>query len=1082
MTDKTPLIPSAAPTEQTATTTTQPPPTTTSHHVVFGANPTTGTTPPTTQNPTTTARGGKSIRSAREVQLIDPSLLSKTERGNPHALDATLVCRILETDPVIGLTEQRASELLREVGPNKLAEKDQETFLHKVWRQLRSVLILILIIAAIVSGALQEWAEFGLILGVVAINTVIGLVQEGKAERATAALKSMLSNEARVIRGGKNITIKAETLVPGDVVELRPGDMVPADLRLISVSNLAIEEAPLTGEAEPVVKNIKKVDFQTGLADRDCMAYSGTGVKTGKGTGVVVATGDTTQLGLINMMAATVEEKPTELQKQVDQFGWWVAIIIIPLAIASFLLAFFTGETVDPVTGQTLSTSQRAAESFVVAIAIAVAVVPEGLPAILSITLALGQHFMAQQKAIVKTLPAVETLGSVMVVCSDKTGTLTRNQMTVVGILTSKTDYKVTGIGYLPKEGTIVDPNNNNTEIVPTDSLSSTILTQVVLATDANSLTLSDNLEQVLTVGNPTEAAIVVSAWKAKVAVNTIRSSNPRLCEIPFDSEYKFMATYYNLKNEPLQGENKITMLVKGAPDRVFAKCSTQFIPSTGLSEPMNQQFWTDSAATFSDKGLRCIAFARAFVNKDIPVSELSNKNFVTEAEPFLDMLCVFAIMDPPRPECMEACKLAKNAGITVKMITGDHPTTATAIGRELGIVDEQHNMSLTGPDIDIMSREDLAKVVMKCNIYARASPENKIQIVRALQDNKQVCSMTGDGVNDAPALKAADIGVGMGITGTAVSKEAAAIILLDDNFATIITAVKEGRRVYDNLRKILIFNQPANFAQGGIVFFALAFQFAEIPLTAIQILYVNLVTSVSLGLFLAMEPAEKDIMSRPPRRPGKRLAGRMFLWRCFWVAVVMICFCLGSFIWVGTLPENTWPSNVCTAYNCTNPTTNVTYGTFFSQVLSKQRAVTMSVLVFAEIGYSLNCRFLVETSITPKIFFGNWVAWACIFFMASAQVFLIYVPGINSFFAMSPIAGPEWGIILLFGVLTFLLVEIEKALIIPVWRPYISPLLFPKTGKEQESKPVKPLPAEKLHGGSMRALSPEELAEVNDV
>lgn len=1073
----------------------------------------------------------RSLRSARD----HPGVLRESARDTnmAHAVGADVVMRLLMVREKEGLSSTYATEVLQRIGPNRLAEKQRERFFHKVWRQVRSVLILILVIAAIVAGALQEWAEFGLIIGVVIINTMIGLIQEGKAERATAALKAMLSPKATVMRDGSIVTVDAESLVPGDLCHLKLGDLVPADLRLVAVSGLEIQEAMLTGESKPVRKVPTKVSANAPLALRKNMAYSGTLVQEGTGHGVVVATGDATELGKINQLVGEVAEKPTNLQLQLDQFGRWIGLIIFPLVVASFLLQYFTG-----------SHAGDARESFIVAVAIAVAVVPEGLPAILSITLALGQSFMASKKAIVKTLPAVETLGSVAVVCSDKTGTLTKNEMTVVAVQTSRRAVAVEGVGYSPKGGRVIDrvdalgrPVSSNTvagrgDDSPPDARLAALARDLVMCTDESALSLASDGQTVLSVGNPTEAALVCLAAKLGVVdAKAARAGRPRFAAIPFNSEHKFMATYHLSSTDP---EAKLEMYVKGAPDRVIERCVTQWSDDIAdpaavgtATQPLDAPRWTKAVTDLSSQGLRCIAFARATIDRSsASKEELSNKAYLTSSKPFLTLCAVFAIMDPPRPECIEAIKCAHRAGIVVKMITGDSPNTALAIARMLGIADRDHPDVLTGPEIDNMmttivntsssrgtsrsprphtqplpspppqsssselhprrerSTEPVAKtmrptsdgavrkpeleaLILSTNVFARASPTNKIEIVRALQARNQICSMTGDGVNDAPALRAADIGVAMGVTGTPVAREAAKIVLQDDHFATIIVAVKEGRRVYDNLRKILIFNQPANFAQGGVVFFALAFQFQDVPLTAIQILYVNLVTSVTLGLFLAVEPAEVDVMDRPPRRPGKRLIGRLFLWRCVWVSVVMIAFVLGSFYWVGVM-QGAYPP----AGSTLPPDfANVTY----PAILGRQRAQAMNTLVFAEVAYSLNCRFLVESSAHPRVLRGNRTAWFCVVLMGALQCFTLYVPGVNAFFSQGPIGGDQWGITILFAVCLFGLVELEKALIVPVWRPYIQPWLFPSSPDVQEPKPVRPFEATALQGASLRGVPLDE-------
>ena len=971
----------------------------------------------------------KSSLEANVVSAVNEEKMNENEEEieirpqNAHALTWEQVAELLETNAEKGLSRTEAQSRLEKFGTNNLAEAPPEPFWHKLFRQINSILIYILLVAAAIAAGFQQWAECGLILGVIAINVTIGLIQEGKAERATAALKAMLSSKANVIRDGVRTEINAEYVVPGDVVFIESGNRVPADIRLISVSNLAIQESILTGESLPVNKKTIKLESKLALGDRKNMAFSATSCIKGQGCGIVVSTGNFTEIGKINQSVSEVKEQRTQLLRQIDAFGIWIGLMVLPIAIASFLLAFFSPKTQYDV-----------ANAFIEAVAIAVAIVPEGLPAVITITLSLATSHLARHHAIVKALPSVETLGSVTVICSDKTGTLTKNEMTVVEARTAKNLYKVHMVGYDPVGGKVTIADEKETPLEFADD--PTFLEMVkggVLCNDSRlEIKVVKDTNFVNPIGDPTEVALCTLSEKVFIHVDEIRKKYPRIGVIPFESEHKFMCTFH----AHLTDSDSVIVYVKGAPDRLVNRCSQQ--NASPNIETISTEFWQVQAAELSEKGLRCLAICTATIPKsELPHALAQGAAFITEAnQPFLSFLGIAAIMDPPRQECVDAIKEAHSAGIVVKMITGDHPGTAKAIAKQLGILEEQQSMIMTGPEMNDMSIEQLREVVLKCNVYARAAPENKISIVRALQAERQVCSMTGDGVNDAPALRAADIGVAMGITGTDVSKDAAKMILTDDNFATILVAVKAGRTVWDNLRKILIFNMPASFAQGGVVFFALCLQWQTVPLSAIQILYVNMITAATLGLMLAVEPPEVDIMQRPPRKQNARLIGSFFYWRSFFVGVVFIVFVLGSVAWLNVISS---PYTVTQTENVTFEGivyVNSTNITVYAASEGLQHAIALNTLVFCETTYAFNCRFLQKSSLHYRVFFGNSLAWVCAFLMIGLQFMITYIPGLNAFFSMEDgMTGPAWGITILFAVLSFLVVEFEKFL-----QPYLGP------------------------------------------
>ncbi|KAG1675876.1 hypothetical protein FOA52_001533 [Chlamydomonas sp. UWO 241] len=981
--------------------------------------------------------------------------------------DSAAVCDEMDTTSDEGLTEKEAEARLALYGPNALTPPRKPGFFAKLWSQLNNVLIFILLAAAVVVAGLQEWIEFGLIVGVVSVNVLIGMIQEGKAEKAAEKIKAMLSSNAVVCRDGKRYTIEAERLVPGDVIIIKSGDRLPADVRLLEVNNLQVQEAMLTGESHPISKNLKPVKAESALGDRKCMAFSATTVSAGQGKGVVVATGDNAEIGKINTLVSQVETTRTNLLIQMEILGRWLAVIVVVIAVAAFLLAL-------------LHADEGFTSSFESAVAIAVAMIPEGLPALVTIVLALGTKKMADNKAIIRQLPCVETLGSLTVICSDKTGTLTKNEMTVVAMQSSSNRYDVTGVGYDPtgfvslKGAQVCGESHVGVQVL----LEGTLLCN---DSDLNIATNAAGREVFTPNGAPTEVALITASIKVGLDPAGLRRTKPRVGACPFESEHKFMATVH-------QDGNKRVIFVKGAPDRLLTMCIGQLrsdSPADAAAngrvdwDPLNTPYWVRQQEELAARGLRVLALCRAELG---PEEDATGFTPVTlqARPPFLGLVGLVAILDPPRPEAIEAVKVAHTAGITVKMITGDHALTGLAIGRMLNIAGSE--LVITGPEIDRMSDRRLRSLVNDCNIFARASPENKLRIVKALQtgpgytgpldgdDNdddgpevdeegkpvvggRQVVAMTGDGVNDAPALKAADIGVAMGITGgcgwgvecgvwsvgssgnarpptqppnhahthtcthtgTDVSKEAAKMVLADDNFATIVVAVKEGRRVWDNLRKILLFNLPVNFAQGMCIFWAYVIGFQNAPLTAIQVLYVNMVTALTMGLMLAMEPAEDDIMSRPPRRPGKRLLGKLILWRCFFVSTLLDILVLGMYGWA--LSDG--------------------------RGLNKARAEAFNTLVFGEIGYSVTTRFIKHPTFHPRVFRGNVFVYLSIAVTAGLQGMFTYVPGLQWFMDVPDgMDALQWARVMVCMVVVYVIVEVEKALVDPLLMPLVRPLI----------------------------------------
>ena len=902
------------------------------------------------------------------------------------------------------------------------------------------------------------------------LNTTIGIIQEGSAEKAADALKAMLSSDALVVRDGKDVKVPADEIVPGDMVKLSLGDRVPADLRMTEVSNLAALEAALTGEAVPIDKTVDAIDAgsdpnSTPLGDRHNMCFSATLVSSGSALGLVIATGDNTEIGTINALVSKVEKKKTNVLEQIDTVSKWLAVFIAITALATWNVAFFI-------------TDENGIDALSTALVCAVAMIPEGLEAIVTMTYAWAVSNMAKQNAIIRALPAVETLGSVTTICSDKTGTLTKNEMTLTAFVTSEKRYKfdVDASGRTPTNfvvdndylSTRADPSKymkasdiikngpsasrksgrgknksfgfgitksmhpSNEDETPTPATAAESTTAPAATPSASKgsgespetaylrkalgggilcskCSLGENGGRKGEIGNPTELSILRAAYFGDVDVTAVKNSAPIVAEVPFSSEYKFMATVHKpvAENDGTAYMDKLIAHVKGAPDRMIPLCKYQakngsFDPDD--LEPCDKDYWIEQIAILSSHGLRVLALTRGFLDQDaVKPGEQLGPEFVQErGEPWLTIVGLCAIMDPPRPECVDAIKIAHGAGVRVAMITGDHKDTALAIGGMLGLVDQEHSEAITGPELDAMSDDELRVAAPKYNVFARASPQNKIRIVKALQAEGEVCGMTGDGVNDAPALKAADMGVAMGKEGTDVAREASEMILADDNFATIVSAVREGRVVWDDLQKVLLVNTPINNAQGMSVLFGLLFGLDEAPLSAIQVLYCNLICAVTLGFVCAVEPAEDGIMDQPPRRVGKRLIGRFLLLRIVIGTIILVACTVGSVFWAKDMDYD----------------------------LEETRSQALNVLSFGAISVTMSARFARKSAFHPRTFFGNPLAWWSYSIMAGLQVFITYTPGLNDqIFTMAPMDGTQWGIVVLFMAVVLVVMETEKSI-----------------------------------------------------
>ena len=955
-----------------------------------------------------------------------------------HAMEVADVCAALRTTTG-GLTKAAAAERLCEHGRNELTVGARRTCGRMVWDQVANITTAILITAAIAAGVFEEWIEVGFIIGVAVANVAIGAAQEGKAESATRSIAGMMASSALVLRGGRRHAVDAGTLVPGDVVVLAAGDSICADVRWFDASELVVMEAALTGESTGVTKTTGATAPDDLLADRTCMGYSGTLVSSGQGLGLVVATGDGAELGAINKLMADVKVVKTPLVEQVDAFGFRLSFVCIGVAFATFCVAYWGRD--EPLKA-----------AFAAAISCAVALIPEGLPTVVTITLALGVQHMAAEQAVVRQLPAVETLGSVTVICSDKTGTLTKNEMTVVAVRTSGGGMlRVTGAGFNPDgdvkelgEDAVADPRRsmlrqlllpavlcNDATLMPELSTDTQrmLVTQAVnlpLAQLSGALTLSlppapeispamghvraataavsasiarAASERFLRVtwevtGDPTEAALLALAMKAGINLRTqfmAVAGAPRLAALPFSSETKFMATVHDVAH-PVTGAKARVLMVKGAPDVILPRCAEQASADDAwVPERLDVERWEATCSSLAGEGLRVLALAWKILAPDACPSDAVAMDAVSG----LQLNCLVALVDPPREEAVRAVRTCHEAGIKVIMVTGDHAATARCVAGWLGI---DAGTVLTGHDLEEMNDAALASLVEKCHVYARTTPEHKLRIVRALQGHGHIVAMTGDGVNDAPALRQANVGVAMGMAGTAVAREAAKVVLLNDNFATLEAAVKQGRRTYDNLRKLVMFLLPTSVAQGVSISVAVFFGVAP-PLNAVQILFVNMITAATLGLVLAAEVAEPGVMLRPPRQQSEALVNRRVVLRTLVVGAAMIAAMLGQQEW-----------------------TLATGG-------STKRGTTMAMntLVISQCLYVVACRFGSTSSLTPQGFYGNPWLFAMVLLNAGVQCIITYAPGVQVVFGTEGLDGLEWLRVLGSAVIVFLLVEADK-------------------------------------------------------
>ncbi len=895
------------------------------------------------------------------------------ELGWWHAIEARDSFKLLDTRPE-GLSQAEAAERLINYGINTIVMARPLGPLRLLLRQLNSPLLFVLLASGGVALFLGKVTDGAVVLGVVALNAIIGFIQEYRAQKAITALGGMVPETATVRRYGSVAHIPAADIAPGDIVLLQSGDRVPADLRLLSVKNLQVDESALTGEAVPVAKQIGLVAEDAGLGDRTCMSYGGTMVTYGTAVGVVVATGGNTELGRISALLHQTEMLTTPLTRSMARVSLWLTFVILGVTSLLFGVGWLRGYSI--------------ADATVAAISLAVAAIPEGLPAIITIALAIGVRRMAKRRVIIRSLPAVETLGSTTVICSDKTGTLTRNEMTVEHIWTPQGTFRLSGVGYAPegrlvKDGVwIKSPPDEVMDVVRAGALC-----------NDSALRLSSNKRWV-SEGDPTEVALVVAARKLGLTEDDLSGQWPRVDTVPFESERQIMGTLHQTP------DGRQIILVKGAPEMVFQRCDTGF---TG-NQPSQVRLRV-AVEELASTGLRVLAMASKIV--DGPISQLEERH-LDGGFRFLGMQ---GMSDPPRQEAIAAMEECRQAGIKVKMITGDHAATAFSIGKQLGL--GQSGTVVTGGEIFGMSSEQLRITAASADIFARVAPEHKLRLISALQDSGEVVAMTGDGVNDAPALKRADIGVAMGITGTAVSRQASDMVLADDNFASIVAAVEEGRRVFDNLVKSLVFVLPTNIGEAlvilvAVMFFPVVGGHPTMPILPVQILWVNLVATVALALPLAFEAMEPNVMNRPPREPKAPILDAFVLTRTTYVALLLTAGAVGLFhLELGM---------------------GLRDGLDQATAMREAHTTAVTAIIAFQIFYVFSCRSLKRSVVSigmfsnPAVFFGVGA-------IVLLQLGFVYVPFMQHLFGSAPLGFNAWLRAFLVGAVVWPVVSVEKFL-----------------------------------------------------
>ncbi len=896
-----------------------------------------------------------------------------------HALEAADVLKQLGSSEN-GLDASEAHGRLEKTGPNLIEPQAGPSITQLIARQMKNPIVYLLMGAAVVAMTIGKMLDGLVVFGAVVINAIIGFIQEFRAGRAIDALSKMVPQTVSVVRSGKTQTIPSSNIVPGDVVRLASGDRVPADARIISARNLAIDEAALTGESVPVQKNTNVVADQSVVGDRQGMAFGGTVVTSGSAVAIIVSTGAATELGKISNLLREVTELQTPLTRSLASVGRILTMAVLAISLLLFVVSMVRNYPL--------------AESFLVAITLAVATIPEGLPAIITIALSIGVQRMAARNAIIRKLPSVETLGSTTVVCSDKTGTLTRNEMTVQELRTPISSYKLSGVGYEPRGQ--LSSTNGILANLPEDVRE--LLEGGVLCNDASvhqemrkKEEAGENESRWRMSGDPTEGSLIIAAMKVGINVDSVRSYWSRIDVIPFESEHKYMVTL----NKSPSGEHLLIM--KGAPEVVLSKLSDQNCAREMLAE----------AEKLASHGIRVLALARQ--------REYSGGSLHLDKIQKLEFLGMQGMIDPPRLEAIAAVKACHRAGVIVKMITGDHLGTATAIGDQLELRSKYAPGGITGIELEKLSGAELRQVVERNNIFARVAPEHKLKLVEGLQAEGQIVAMTGDGVNDAPALKQANIGVAMGITGTAASKEAADIVLADDNFASIAAAIEEGRRVYDNLIKSLAFVLPTNLGLGLILMVAVSlFPMMEVagqlvplmPMLPTQILWVNLVASVTLSFPLAFEEREPYAMNRPPRSPSEPILSRFVIVRTITVGALMCIGAVIMFLW---------------EYLARSPQQG------HEIALSQAQTMAVTTVVLFQVFYLLDCRSLVSPLHRIGLF-SNKMVFVGIASLLVLQAGFTYLPFMQTVFQTSPLKLESIGRSAMLAAIIIPVIGLEKA------------------------------------------------------
>lgn len=885
--------------------------------------------------------------------------------NNWHSLEKENVLEMLGGSED-GLSSTEANERLKRYGPNKLQEEKKPNPIIRFLMQFNNLLIYVLLIAAIVTAMLDHMMDTFVILGVVIINAIIGFMQENRAQNAMDAIKKMLAFHAVVLRDKNSQKVKSESLVIGDVVYMKPGDRVLADIRLLETHGLSAQESSLTGESVAVEKGVKKVAFDAALGDRSSMLFAGTTIATGEAKGVVVATADKTELGRISGMLRNVEVLTTPLVEQMNKFAKYLTIFILSFSI----LIFFIGHFIKGLEFK---------EAFMSVIGLFVAAIPEGLPAVLTITLAVGVQSMAKRNAIVRQLPAIETIGSVSVICSDKTGTLTQNEMMVSSIITDNATFKVEGSGYEPIGDIYL--NEDKVDIQKEEKLN--FLAKTSLLCSDSTLKKEGDFWKIE--GSPTEGALVTFAHKIGIYANDIRGAFKRNDKIPFDSKHKYMATL----NHSHDGESIIVL--KGAAEIIIKMSGFEYASKDKIGE-IKTQYWEEMAKQLASSGQRVLALAYKKVPNDKYTLDFS------DLKEGLILIALVGLIDPPRPEAIEAIKECYEANIDVKMITGDHLLTATAIGKTIGLKNCENVLS--GADIEKLSDEDLQSAVLKTDIFARTTPEHKLRLVKALQSHSKIVAMTGDGVNDAPALKRANVGIAMGKSGTEAAKESSEFVLTDDNFASIVSAIREGRRVYDNIKKVISWTLPTNASEASVIAVAIFFGML-MPITPIQILWANMITAVTLGIALAFEEEDKNIMRRRPRAIYEPILNKVLVWHIVYVTILFLLAVFGAFY----------------------------YAMQTGETIEYARTLALNVLVFLEIFHLFYIRNSNIIDLRLNDILANKIVWSAVLVIFVAQIAITYVPVLQVVFLTASLKLFDFAMIFAIGAVVFALLELEKQL-----------------------------------------------------